>query len=314
MRAAVKHLELELAEATARGEVGDAATQAAERLALRLFPEAAAGGDGCGGGGGVGDACCRLCGGAVPGNGGATRPNRRCESRQGRGALFLVPSADVERRAATAEAVAAAAAAASSAASAADGNGALESGDVGPGGATKRTTRQSPTRTKSSQTCASTAAGEYLTGDGGHSSPSGAALLRGFGSGVRSLDASLARLEAVASGEVGGLFSESSTDRGFPRGRSASPAGRRPAATAAVQGAWAEAVRELRAQVAGLRRRAEAAEELIEVGPEEFERPIVLCSRGYCNEQGGLLLLRFLAKSEVVRGRGGSTALSQPNS
>eukprot|EP00903_Cladosiphon_okamuranus_P006177 g6074.t1 len=275
LRAAMKQLELELAEATVRGEVGDAVTREAERLALRLFPEAAGGGGG--GGGGVGDACCRVCG-AVTGRG-ATRSDR-FEFGEGRGALFLVPSADVEQRAATAEAVTVAASAASavaagaegldgitataaSTAAAAAGNGAPGSDNVGPGGAAMTTSlaQQPTTCTASSQTCANIAAGD-LAGDHGHSSPSGAASL-GFGSGIRSLEANLARLEAVASGRLGDLSAESSADGGFLRGRSASPAGRR-LGPMAVQGAWAEAVRELRAQVAGLRRRAEATEELVE--------------------------------------------------
>lgn len=93
--AAIRRLELELAEATARREVGDAVISTAETLALRLFPKAGDDID-------LGGVGCRTCGRSFPGN------ERPCtvSGVQDRGLSFLMGSVEVEKAAATAAAAA----------------------------------------------------------------------------------------------------------------------------------------------------------------------------------------------------------------
>ncbi|CAM9536480.1 unnamed protein product [Ectocarpus fasciculatus] len=254
LNAALKHLELELAEASARGEVGDAVTRAAERFVLRLFPEAENSGGGVGGAW-SGKGHCRACG-LTPER--ARRPAVNLAD-SGRGALFLVPSADVERKAALAASSAAldavaeaqpetpAAAAGSSSVSANNDAGAVETFPA-----------RSPARTPSADTPTRTA------GEGGRRnrvSPPSAIDALGFSSGVQSLEANLARLEAVVAGN-GPAGVAKSTDVG-PEGLGGIRSSSAPGGTA-VEVAWAEAVRGLREQVLDLGHRAEVTEELLE--------------------------------------------------
>lgn len=97
MAATVKRLELELTEAASRGDVGEATTRRAERLALRLVPET---------GGVLGVDRCRWCGyGSNPGTGsGGGQIAVGLAGGQDRGASFLSPSVDVERKSAAAAA------------------------------------------------------------------------------------------------------------------------------------------------------------------------------------------------------------------
>lgn len=282
LRATVKRLELELAEAAARGEVGDAATRAAERLAARLFPEAVSGGGGL-----TENGCCRTCGVTLETGGGKLFGVSGAESESshhGRGALFLIPNADVERKAtavaadaasvegAAAEAentTATAAVAATAASIAVDGNGtSATENNVGP--VTAAVEAVSPARRSSTNTASSPAsAGAAAVHGGERPTPPYAEVLPAFSSGERSLEANLERLEAVAA--CGGCgCSGSAADGGaggFARGRSASPAGGKKS-TSKIHAAWAEAVRELRVQVAAIRHRIEATEELLEVRSE----------------------------------------------
>lgn len=256
LTAALKHLELELAEASARGEVGDAITRAAERFALRLFPEAESSGGG-GRGAWSSKGYCTACG-LTPER--ARRPVANLAD-SGRGALFLVPSADVERKAALAASSAALDAAAEAQpetpAAAAGNSSASANNDAG---AVETSPARSAARTTSADTPTRTA------GEGERrnrvSSPSTAAAL-GLSSGVQSLEANLARLEAVVAGNGPAGVAES-TD-GAPDGLRWIRSGSAHGGTA-VEAAWAEAVRGLRAQVLDLGHRAEVTKELLEVG------------------------------------------------
>lgn len=238
--AAVLRLELELAEAAARGDVGDAGTRAAERLACRLLPE-----DGRGSGGEEG--ACLLC----------RRPLRwevEPEASRGRGASFLMPSVEVERKAA----------AAAAAALAMDGR-AGEADTTERGAARARLTpsnaRIPPADSDYTEADCSRdetpdrgpSADRPRTGGDGETPP---VVSRGLSRGVQQLEAQLARLEAVSSCRF-----EGSGDDMEGRLRSASPRGR----SRLVGVAWAEVVRELRVQVAALRDRAEATEQLLNV-------------------------------------------------
>ncbi|CAN0294336.1 unnamed protein product, partial [Ectocarpus sp. 12 AP-2014] len=254
LTAALKHLELELAEASARGEVGDAVTRAAERFALRLFPEAESSG---GGGRGAWNSkgYCTACGMTLER---ARRPVANLAD-SGRGALFLVPSADVERKAALAASSAALDAAAEAQpetpAAAAGNSSASANNDAG---AVETSPARSAARTTSADTPTRTA------GEGERrkrvSSPSTAAAL-GLSSGVQSLEANLARLEAVVAGNGPAGVAES-TD-GAPDGLGWVRSGSAHGGTV-VEAALAEAVRGLRAQVLDLGHRAEVTEELLE--------------------------------------------------
>lgn len=84
--AAIRRLELELAEATARREVGDVVISTAEALALRLFPKAGDEID-------LGGVGCRTCGRSFLGN---ERPCTVTEL-QDRGLSFLMGSVEVEK-------------------------------------------------------------------------------------------------------------------------------------------------------------------------------------------------------------------------
>ncbi|CBN80212.1 expressed unknown protein [Ectocarpus siliculosus] len=254
LTAALKHLELELAEASARGEVGDAVTRAAERFALRLFPEAESSGGG-GRGAWSSKGYCTACG-LTPER--ARRPVVNLTD-SGRGALFLVPSADIERKAALAASSAALDAAAEAQpetpAAAAGNSSASANNDAG---AVETSPARSAARTTSTDTPTRTA------GEGERrnrvSSPSTAAAL-GLSSGVQSLEANLARLEAVVAGNGPAGVAES-TD-GAPDGLGWIRSGSAYGGTV-VEAAWAEAVRGLRAQVLDLGHRAEVTEELLE--------------------------------------------------
>lgn len=235
--AAVLRLELELAEAAARGDVGDAGTRAAERLACRLLPE-----DGRGSGGEEG--ACLLCG----------RPLRwevEPEASRGRGASFLMPSVEVERKAAAAALAMDERAGEADTAERGASRARLTPSNARIPPADSDYTEADCSRDETSDRGPS--ADGPRTGGHGETPP---VVSRGLSRGVQQLEAQLARLEAVSSCRF-----EGSGDDVEERLRSASPRER----SRLVGVAWAEVVRELRVQVAALRDRAEATEQLLNV-------------------------------------------------
>lgn len=262
LAAAVNRLELELAEAAARGDVGDAAVRTAERLAHRLFPEAA-GVHGEGGRKGE----CHLCGRLIK----SERRDTSLAGSQARGLSFLMPSTVVERKA----------------------TGAGEEADGGP----QRIDAAAQTMHTPTANCDSVAGGSNfdpvaMESDGGdfaarapsveahadhchgQSSTSISAedeeeaergdnvpvVSQGLSTGLRSIEAHLVRLEAVASGG----FADG-TDAADGRVRSSPPGGK----SEAIEWALAQVVHDLRTQVAGLRDQAEATAELLNVSTQQ---------------------------------------------
>lgn len=269
--ATVMRLKLDLAEAAARGDVGDAATSTASRLALRLLSTS-------------GGATCDLCGGSV-----MPRERRNLqtstylsESQQGRGASFLMPSAEIERKAARAEdsrkmdkpkVPVAGAATASHAATAHDSDEMGEKPGVQP---FSNQHHQAPVE------------GFHRSGDHGgltteelevSHTPSAKLMETGTAArkplqkrppvlsrGVRSLEAKLARLERDLGGD--GDLTTSRDNAGSAvvgdshRSRSPSSAFR---ASRPPRKAWVKAVRELRVQMSELHDRAESSEEPLNV-------------------------------------------------
>lgn len=251
--ATVKRLELELAEAAARGDVGDAATRLAERLAFRMIPETSWG---------MGGNECRLCGRRLP----RERRSVCMTGSQARGESFFMPSAEVERKVAAAAAVAAVATEASQMTHTADGD--ARTGDVGGSAGAVGTNTANDDILDAVAVCSDDGG---VAGQG-HSVEEGlsvddlgrprasprtpTAASQGLGSSARSLEEQLVRLEAVV-----GRGSAASADADDGRFGSSPPVGR----SGAVEVAWAEAVRELKAEVGGLRNRAEANEQLLSV-------------------------------------------------
>lgn len=269
--ATVMRLRLDLAEAAARGDVGDATTSAASRLALRLLSTS-------------GGATCDLCGGSVPLREG---PNLHTstyfsDSQQGRGASFLMPSAEIERKAAQAgesgkieepKVPATVAATASHAATAHGLEDVGENSDVEP---------------LDNQRCRPPAEGLRRSGDDGgltteelerSHTPSAKPMETGttarqplpkrqpgLSRGVRSLEAKLARMARDLGSDGGFVASDDCAGNAVVgdrhRSRSSSPASR---ASRSARQAWVKAVRELRVQVSELRHRAECTEEPLNV-------------------------------------------------
>ncbi|CAM9788122.1 unnamed protein product [Scytosiphon promiscuus] len=311
LAANVRRLELELAEATARGEIGDAATRAAERLALRLFPEdgkpvVMTGGSKSWGDTGGTRTFCSVCGTILECAKGSFTQRAGKHESSGRGALLLVPSAEVERKAARAAATAAD-----------NGPAATMAVEDAPGAATameiataaedltnpKSTTAAAPdaavgdhsasaddgvcsdedhvasplrssARTRSNQQSIPARGAGRAKEKGGRPISSSLVASTGFSDGVRSLEAHLARLEAIAAYRGPGELAESNDPE------ESGESGRIPCATAPGRRggrhreggrqkssfgvAWADALRELRAQVGSLRHRAEVTEEMLE--------------------------------------------------
>lgn len=306
LTANVRRLELELAEATARGEVGDSATRVAERLAWRLFPEAAEPAMMAGGndrlGGGSGRAICHVCRTNLERAMGSSTLREPEREFSGRGALFLVPSADVERKSARAAATTAAkspkAAMTMENASAPEGLTTSKASTMMPATVVENSTAcadenicaaeakstspaRSSMRTRSPPSTSARVAGR-ATGRGGRPASSPLVTSIGLSDGVRSLEAHLARLEAgVARGDPVGITE--SKDEGESAesgliGSATSPGGgeaggdrqggmhrERGRQNLTFEVAWADALRDLRTQVAGLRHRAEVTEEMLEV-------------------------------------------------
>lgn len=318
LTADVKRLELELAEATARGEVGDEAIRAADRLGWRLFPGATepvvstSGGASMGDGGSV-RTFCPVCGTALARAMGPSTQQVAEHGSSGRGALFLVPSADVERKAARA---AAAAAENSPAAAMAPGNApeAATNVQTAPAAegltASKATSNapaavvgdstvsadatiraeethvtsplQSPKRTRSPQSVSTRVAGR-AEGRGARPASSFLVASVGFIDGVRSLEAHLTRLEAVvACGGPNGIAESDDQEEPRESGRVRSTkssgggqGGRQRGGDyqhLSFEVTWADALRELKAQVANLHHRAQATEEMLEVRAEGVRR------------------------------------------
>lgn len=281
--AVVLRLELELAEAAAGGDVGDATARAAERLARRLLPEEDGNG---GGGGGTGGGACHMCG----------RPVRWWEEKleeaappQGRGASFLMPSVEVERKASVAAAAVAAAAVVvvmddekrgSNSSRRRRGEGGEEEDTaerddafrarVTPSGARNATAVDDDDDDDDYTQAEDCSRRRDETLDRLRSSKDRPRAGRGDGEtapvasskgelshGVQQLEAQLARLEAVSTR----CGFDGSADDAEGRLRSASPRGR----SRLVGMAWVDVVRELRTQVAALRDRAEGTEELLNV-------------------------------------------------
>lgn len=260
LAAVVKRLELELAEAAARGDVGDAAVRTAERLAHRLFPDAA----GAYGEGGRKREC-HLCGRLL-------KPERRDTSLSAdytRGLSFLMPSTVVERKA-------------TGAGGEVDGPRCVEAAAQ---------TMHTPTAV-----CDSVSGGENFDsaavksfggnladqppsveahGDHDHGqSPTSVhaedgeqaehrdkvpVVSQGLSTGLRSIEVHLARLEAVANG----VFADG-TDAADSRVQSSPPGGK----SEAIEWALAQVVHDLRTQVAGLRDQVEVTAELLNVSTE----------------------------------------------
>ncbi|CAM9818059.1 unnamed protein product, partial [Hapterophycus canaliculatus] len=236
-------------------------------------------------GGGIGGgarAFCHVCGTALEGGTGYSTQRVAERESSGRGALFLVPSADVERKAARAAATAADSSPAVAmaeenahdcAACGDDDNRAAEAQVMFPA--------RSSTRTRSPPSLpARIAGGGEARGAG--LVPTSIVTSIGLGDGVRSLEAHLARLEAgFASCGPGGIAE--TNDEGGPAGSDRFQAAAAPRERGGEGGerlsgahreggpqylsidiAWADALRELRAQVTGLRHRAEVTEEMLE--------------------------------------------------
>lgn len=259
LAAAVKRLELELAEAASRGDVGDAAVRTAERLALGLFPEPAGGHIESGRKGG-----CHLCGRLLN----RERRDMSLAGSHSRGFSFLMPSTVGERKAAAA--------------------GERKEDPQGVDAAVQ--TISTPTAVCDSATGGDDLDPAAMEGDGGNFVAQGPAVeayadrdrgrpltsaqaehgkkaehgqnvpvvSRGLNIGLRSIEAHLARLEAVAScGFADG------TNVVDSRVRSTSPGGK----SEAMEWALAQVVHDLRTQVSGLRDQAEETAELLNVRP-----------------------------------------------
>ena len=260
LAAVVKRLELELAEAAARGDVGDAAVCSAERLAYRLFPDAA-GADGEGGRKGE----CHLCGRLL-------KPERRDTSLSGshtRGLSFLMPSTVVERKATGAggevdgpRCVEAAAQTMHTPTAFCDNVSGGENVDLA---AVKSYGGNVAARPPSVEAHGDHDHGQSLTSvhtEDGEEAEHGdrvPVVSQGLSTGLRSIEAHLARLEAVA----GGGFADG-TDAADSRVRSSPPGGK----SEAIEWALAQVVHDLRTQVAGLRDQAEVTAGLFNVSTE----------------------------------------------
>lgn len=251
--AAIRRLELELAEATARREVGDAVISTAEALALRLFPKAGDDIDL----GGVG--CC-TCGRSF------LRNERPCTVTgvQDRGLSFLVGSVEVEK----ATAAAAVKGGMKAEAKADDDEGPETIKDVGDTGVADE--RKSPVAMAKDEASADdTLGGGNLCEEsaGCHSqapsdddsrprrgNPLADNQSAGIKSGVRSLEEQLTRLETAA-----GCISSTSSDSINPgRGSFLMEQESRIAELL-------DALRELRVLVAYLHDRAEATDQELNV-------------------------------------------------
>lgn len=270
LAATVKRLELELAEAAARGDVGDAAVRTAERLALRLFPEAV-GGYGEGGR----NRECHLCGRNL-------KPERRDTSLVGshaRGLSFLMPSTVVERKAAAARGGADYPQCVEAAAqtmhtptavcdSATDGDSFDPAGVESDGG---NLAAQGPSVEANANHDHGQSSTSVHAEDGGkaeHGDTNVPVVSQGLSTGLQSIEVHLARLEAVAScGFTDG------TDAADSRVRSSSPGGK----SDAIEWALAQVVHDLRTQVAGLRDQAEVTAELLNVSTERENGMAVMC-------------------------------------
>lgn len=289
--ATVLRLQLELAEASARGDVGGASTRAAERLARRVLPQT----DGFDNGNGevwTGGEC-SLCGQPLVGRDRGRRSMKRSlnsvSQAEGRGASFLMPSAEMEHKArgVSTEAIA------------------QDTGTPKVPEATVEQLGHAPTDDTVGDTPVEHPADEAVGSQGGGNTPgrqmisatgggfselepshtssnqratppnnSGTAARscsspQGLSSGVRSLEAQLARLADEGRAKVfpPGADSSGSADVfGGDNGRlqSRSPA-ERTDTHGSTSTAWVDALRELKVQVAGLRDRAEFAEKIIAV-------------------------------------------------
>lgn len=268
LAAAVNRLELELAEAAARGDVGDAAVRTAERLAHRLFPEAA-GVHGEGGRKGE----CHLCGRLLK----SERRDTSLAGSHARGLSFLMPNTVVERKATGAgeetdgpQRVDAAAQTMYTPTavcdSVNDGDNfdpvAMESngGDF----AARAPSVEAHADHSHGQSSTSTSAEDEKETEHGDNIP---VVSQGLSTGLRSIEAHLARLEAVASGGF-----VDGADAADGRVRSSPPGGK----SEAIEWALAQVVHDLRTQVAGLRDQAEATAELLNVSTERENGMAVL--------------------------------------
>lgn len=247
--ATIRRLELELAEAAARGDVGEAVTRGAEKLAHRLFEQA-------GGDSGLAGGEYRLCSRCLLEEGISAG---MVESR-GRGVSFLRPSAEVELKAAAA------------AAAAATVNDEANETETAHHAAVGLSPTASNTATDNNVDLgAASRVGGGKSGRGHSIESPGDDLERSrvsphptenqvppagssdFSNGVRSLEAQLLRLEAI-SGRSYAVSAGGRPDYAGPGGGSG-----------AFEMAWTDAVRELRVQVAGLRNRAEVTEQVLNV-------------------------------------------------
>lgn len=266
MAATVKRFKLELAEAAARGDVGEAATRKAEELALRLISESSShAGISAGSAADSSGMGCRFCSRRL------TREGQNAvvglAGSRVRGASVFTPSMDVEHKPAAAVAavteeryVECGKPQIKLATPTAVGN--LKTTDEGFDLTTPAALRGGgtpPIRGRSMITCLADGVGLSRTTLSCGQGQTSTVVSQRLSTGVRSLEMQLSRLEAVASCRP----TVRAADAGFNgRVRSASPAKGRPD-TAGV--AWAGTLRELRAQLAGLRDKAVFTEQLFNV-------------------------------------------------